>query len=110
MPIEVVTDYRYLGIDFNYSENNDIVEKRHLKLCRMHLRINNKISKCIVHGELGRTHLQASIDKKCIEFGGKIVNANDQQFSTTLYHVMYKQNRFDKIRLYSACSKLFKQL
>ena len=42
-------------------ENNNIVEKSHLKFCRMLLGVNNKNAKCMVHGELGRTSLQASI-------------------------------------------------
>ena len=66
----------------------------------------------MVYGELGRTPLQANIDQNVLIFGAKIVNANDKQFSKTLYHVMYKlkQSRSDKIRFDFACSKLFKQL
>ena len=76
-------------------ENNDIVEKLHLKFCRMLLGENNKISKCMVYGELCRTPLQASIDQNVslLNFWAKRVNANDKQFSKILYHGMLKLNK-----------------
>ena len=52
-------------------EHNDIVEKRHLKICRIVLGVTNKTSKCMVYGEFGRTPLQASIDQNVLgEFLG----------------------------------------
>ena len=38
---------------------------------------------------LGRIPLQASIDQNVLNFGAKIVNANDEQFCKTFYRVMY---------------------
>ena len=64
----------------------------------MLLGVNNKTSKCMVYGELGRTPLQASIDQNVFNFWAKIVNANDKQFSKTLYHVMYKLDKTGLIK------------
>ena len=74
-------------------ENNDIVEKLHLKFCRMVLGVDNKTTKCMVYCELGRPPLQASTDQNVLNFWAKIGNANDKQFSKTLYHVVYKLNK-----------------
>ena len=52
----------------------------------------------MVYGEVGRTPLQASIEKNVMIFGAKIVNANDKQFSKTLFHVMYKPNKTGLIK------------
>ena len=49
-------------------ENNNIVEKLHLKFCRMLLGVNNKISNFMVYGELVRIPLQASIDQNVLNF------------------------------------------
>ena len=154
LPLEVVTDHRYLSIDFNYNgkfkkckkhhfdqaqramysllkksknlclpidvqlylfdhmiapillhgswvwgcENNNIVERLLLKFCRMLLGVNNNISKCMVYGESGRATLQANVDQNVLNFWAKIVNANDKQFSITLYHVMYKLNKTGLIK------------
>ena len=62
----------------------------------MLLGVNNKISKCMVHGELGRAPLQASIDQNVLNF--RLVNANNKQFSKTLYHVTYKLNKTGLIK------------
>ena len=62
----------------------------------MLLGVNNKILKCTVHGELGRAPLQASMDQNVLNF--RLVNANDKQFSKTLYHVMYKLNKTGLIK------------
>ena len=59
----------------------------------MLLGVNNKTSKCMLYGELGRTLLQASIDQNVLNFAAKIVNENDKQFSKTLHRVMYKFNK-----------------
>ena len=64
----------------------------------MLLGVNNKTSKCMVYGELGRTPLQASIDQNVLNFWSKKVNANDKQFSKTLYHVMYTLNKTGLIK------------
>ena len=54
-----------MDLEYGY-DNNDIVEKLHLKFCRMLLGVNSKTSKCLVYGELGITPLQASIDKNVL--------------------------------------------
>ena len=62
-----------------------LIEKLHLQFYCMLLGVNNKTSKCMVcvgpYGELGGTPLQSSIDQNVLNFGAKIVNANDKQFS-----------------------------
>ena len=52
----------------------------------------------MVYGELGRAPLQASIDQNVLNFGAKMVNANEKQFSKTLYHIMYKLNKTGLIK------------
>lgn len=148
-PLEVVSDFRYLGIDFNYNgkfnkckkhlfnqaqkamfsllrksknlglpidvqlhlfdhmvvpillygseiwgfENNDIIEKLHLRFCRILLNVSNKSPKCMVYGELGRMPLQALIDQNVLNFWARILNANDKQISKILYNVTYRLNK-----------------
>ena len=54
-----------------------------------------------MYGELhvGRTLLQARILQNVLNFRAIIVNANDKQFSKTLYHVMYNMYKLNKTRL-----------
>ena len=60
--------------------------------------VNNKTSKCMLYGQLGKTLLQASIDQNLLTFWAKIGNANGEQFSKTLYHVMYKLHKTGLIK------------
>ena len=64
----------------------------------MLLGVNKQILICMVYTELGRNPLQAGIDKNVSNFWTKIVNANDNIFSKTLYRVMYKLHKTGLIK------------
>ena len=77
------------GCEVCGCENNDIIEKLHIKFCRVMLNISSRTPRCMTLGELGRLPLQSVIDQTLLNYWGKITSADDHRLNKRLYMVVY---------------------
>ncbi len=69
-------------------ENNSILDRLHLKFCKMLLGIKKTTPTCMVLGELGRLPLDVLIRSRMINFWSRIVN-NTTKTTSILYKLTY---------------------
>lgn len=94
----LVTPILLYGAEIWGCGNNDIIEKLHLKYCRMLLRVNNSTSKCMVYGELGRFPLQTFINQRMLNYWARMIQSDDHRLNKRLYQITYtlcKQRQFE---------------
>ena len=60
--------------------NTDLLEKLHLRYCKMVLKVKKSINTCMVYGELGRLPLQFNIDSRMLCFWYRIVTSKNKKF------------------------------
>ena len=69
-------------------DNISHVEKFHLKFCKQLLRLKTCTPNCMVYGELGRTALCSSVDKRMINFWYKVANSKTHKLTSIMYRLM----------------------
>jgi hypothetical protein len=69
--------------------NIDIIERVHLRFCKLLLKLNKSTPNVMVYGELGRHPLSLNIKVRMVSFWHKLVSDKSDKFSTTLYKLMY---------------------
>jgi len=87
-----------LGVDDNYVnkkkknidlKENYILEKVHLKFCKMILHINKSTPSSIVYGELGRFPLNVYISCRIINFWSRLATSDLRRISSIMYKLLY---------------------
>ena len=73
-----------------WGYENNLIEKLHLKICRLVLRVNNSTFKCMVLDELGRHPLQPFVDQRMLNYWSRILNHKDMKLKKILYHILVK--------------------
>ena len=71
-------------------ENNELIEKLHLKFCRIILQVNNSTPKCMVLGELGRCPLQMLVDQRMLNYWSRTLSHKDSKLNKILYQILVK--------------------
>ena len=69
-------------------ENNDIVEKLHLKFCKIILNINKTTPSCMVYGELGRFPLNVYINNRIANLWSRLVTNNLTRSVCIMYRLI----------------------
>ena len=65
---KLVTPILLYGSEIWAYENNDIIEKLHLRYCKYRLSVNKSTTSSMVYGELGRYPLNIEYTSRCILF------------------------------------------
>ena len=65
--------------------NNNIIEKVHLKFCKLLLHLKPSTPDFMVYGELGRFPLDINIKTQSISYWSKLIAGNENKLSNTLY-------------------------
>jgi hypothetical protein len=72
--------------------NNDVLEKVHLKFCKLLLNLKQSTPRILVFRELGRYPLDIHIKTRIINFWANIVNGKETKLSYLFYQLMYKKH------------------
>ena len=78
--------------------NNDVLEKVHLKFCKMILNLKTSTPNYMIYGELGRYPVEIDIKIRIISFWAKIICGKQSKISYIMYslsHHLYSQLNFD---------------
>ena len=67
------------------SENTDIIEKLHLKFCKMILNVKNGTPNVMIYGELGRYPLYIEVYTRMIKYWAKINTSYDNKLVLKMY-------------------------
>ena len=84
----VVLPILLYGAEVWGHENNEMIEKLHLKYCRILLNVNRYTARCMIYGELGRNPIQLYVDQRMLCYWVKIINAKDGKLNKSLYQVI----------------------
>ena len=71
------------------SGNNDILEKVHLKFCKIILHLKATTPNCMKYGELGRYPLDIHINRRNILYQSKLITGKDMKLSIISYRLLY---------------------
>jgi hypothetical protein len=66
--------------------NNDIIEKVHLKFCKLLLHLKSSTPSYMIYGELGRYPLEIDIKSRIISFWAKLLSG---KLSKIIYDLCY---------------------
>jgi hypothetical protein len=69
--------------------NNDIIEKVHLKFCKLLLHLKLSTPLYMIYGELGRYPLEIDIKSRIISFWAKLLSGKELQLSKIIYNLCY---------------------
>ena len=73
--------------------NNEIIERLHLKLCKLLLHLKTSAPDYMVYGELGRYLFRIDINVRMINFCCKnIIMGKQSKISHICYKLLYKNN------------------
>jgi hypothetical protein len=71
--------------------NIEIIERVHLRFCKILLKLQKSTTNVMVYGELGRYPLSLCIKVRMVCFWHKLVNDNSSKLSSTMYKLLYKR-------------------
>ena len=69
--------------------NNDIIEKGHLKFCKLLLHLKSSTPSYMIYGELGRYPLEIDIKSRIISFWAKLLSGKELKLSKIIYYLCY---------------------
>jgi hypothetical protein len=69
--------------------NNDIIEKVHLKFCKLLLHLKSSTPSYMIYGELGRYPLEIDIKSRIISFWAKLLSGKELKLSKIIYNLCY---------------------
>ena len=69
--------------------NNDIIEKVHLKFCKLLLHLKSSTPSYMIYGELGRYPLEIYIKSRIISFWAKLLSGKELKLSKIMYNLCY---------------------
>ena len=65
--------------------NNEMLERLHLKFCRMLLCVNNSTARCMIYGEFGISSLQTLIDYRILTYWSILIHSDEHTLNRRLY-------------------------
>jgi hypothetical protein len=69
--------------------NNEIIDRRHLKLCKLLLHLRTATPDYMVYGDLGRRPIGIDIKVRMIKFWCKIIMGKQRKMSHMCYKLPY---------------------
>ena len=89
---KIVTPILLYGCEIWGSSNTEILEKVHLKFCKLLLNLKRSTPNYMIYGELGTYPLSTLIKQRIVNFWAKLVNANNSdKISAILYRFSYQK-------------------
>jgi hypothetical protein len=83
------------GCEIWGSGNNDILEKVHLKFCKIILHLKTTTPNCMIYGELGLYPLDIDIKLRNILYWAKLITGKDTKLSIISYRLLYLSQNND---------------
>ena len=72
--------------------NSEIIDKLHLKFCKLHLHLKTSTPDYMFYGELGRCPISIDIKARMIKFWCKIIMGKQSKISHICYTLLYNNN------------------
>lgn len=70
-------------------EKLDILEKVHLKFCKLILKVKKSTPSFIVYGELGRYPLYVYVKSRMISYWSSIIESKYKKYTSIVYRLVY---------------------
>lgn len=70
-------------------EKLDILERVHLKFCKLILKVRKSTPSFIVYGELGRVPLYVYVKTRIISYWSNIIEKSDTKYTSIIYKLLY---------------------
>ena len=78
---------------------NDIIERVHLRFCKLLLQLKTTTPSYMIYGELGRFPLDIYIKTRMVSFWTKLVEGKTSKLSTIVYKLCYHLNLVNSMNL-----------
>ena len=75
--------------------DNSIIERVHLKFCKLILNIKKSTPDCMVYGELGRYPINISIKLRIVNYWAKLVTGKPEKLPVILYFFSVVRHNHD---------------
>ena len=69
--------------------NCDIIERVHLKYCKLLLNLKSSTPNCMMYGELGRYPLYIDIKQRMVSYWTKLITGKESTICSVVYRLMY---------------------
>lgn len=79
--------------------DNQLLEKIHLKFCKVLLNLKQSTPSFMVYGELGRHPIDIDIKVRTVMFWARLLNSKQEKFSRVLYNLLYCLNTNQNVRI-----------
>ena len=86
----LVTPIVLYGSEIWGYENLELIEKLHLRFCRILLNVNKSTPLSMLYGELGETPLALKIKHRTIAYWLRIVTGKEDKLSAIMYKLMFR--------------------
>lgn len=83
------------NLGFSYT---DIIEREHLKFCKLLLNLKKSTPNFMIYGELIIYHMSLYIQLQMVIFWSKIVNGDDNRIAKIIYRYMFLKNSENQFR------------
>ena len=93
----VVVPIIMYGCEIWGFSNLNLIEKLHLKFCKIILKLKKSTCSSMVYGELGRSPLNCIVKSRMIQFWSRIASDNNVKLSTIIYKVMLHMYKNDSL-------------
>ena len=110
-PFGLLTVILLYGCEIWGFGNNDVLEKVHLKFCKLILNLKTSTPNYMIYSELGRYPVEIHIKIRIISFRAKIICGKQSKISCIMYslsHHLYSQQNFD-IKWIKCLEKIFNE-
>ena len=68
--------------------NNDILERVHLKFCKLLLRVKSSTPSCMIYGELGKYPVELDIKLRMVSYWARLLTYKESKLSSVLYKLL----------------------
>ena len=86
---EMVKPILLYGCEVGGFGDNEIIERAHLKLCKLLLNLKTSTPSYMVCCELGRYPIELDIKLRIISYWTKLIRGKESKISTIMYHLSY---------------------
>ena len=86
---KVVKPILLYGCELWGLSNYDIIERVHLKYCKLLLNLKSSTPNCMIYGELGRYPLYIDIKQRMVSYCIKLITGKQSKICSVVYRLMY---------------------
>ena len=95
---KIVKPILLYGCEIWGFSNTDIIEKVHLKFCKLLLNLKKSTPNFMIYGELGIYPMSLYIQLRMVNFWSKMVNGDDNRIAKILYKYVFLKNSDNQFR------------